>query len=92
MYSGFGITFDGAGSWSFDNDIARKVIVFGVDNSLSFHADNLKNNFSLLDKGPTFWVNGRFGWPEKKISINLSKANTNFVWVCVVILIIVMCL
>ena len=54
MYSGFGITFDGAGSWSFDNDIARKVIVFGVDNSLSFHADNLKNNFSVLDKGPTF--------------------------------------
>ena len=24
VYSGYGITFDSAGSWSFDNDFARK--------------------------------------------------------------------
>ena len=34
MYSGYGITFDSVGSWSFDNDTARNVIIFGVDNLL----------------------------------------------------------
>ena len=29
-YSGYGITFDNAGFWSFDNDTARNVIIFGV--------------------------------------------------------------
>ena len=32
VYSGYGITFDSAGSWSFNNDTARNVIIFGVDN------------------------------------------------------------
>ena len=30
--SGYKITFDSAGSWSFDNDFIRNVIIFGVDN------------------------------------------------------------
>ena len=45
VFSGYGITFDSAGSWSFDNDTARNVINFGVDNSSSSHADYHKNNF-----------------------------------------------
>ena len=32
VYSGYGITFDSAGSWSFNNDTARNVMIFGVDN------------------------------------------------------------
>ena len=48
MYSGYEITFYGAGSWSFDNEIARNVINFGADNSSSFHADNHKHNFLVL--------------------------------------------
>ena len=43
--SEYGITFDRASSWCFDNNFARKVISFGVDNSPSFHSDNCKNNF-----------------------------------------------
>ena len=35
---------DSAGSWSFDNDLARNVIILGVDNTLSSHTDN-DNNF-----------------------------------------------
>ena len=77
MYSGYGITYDSAGSWSFDNDIARNVIIFGVDNSSSFHTDNHKNNFLVLGEGLTFGINGRFVSPERKFSINFSKANTN---------------
>ena len=44
-YSGYGVTFDSAGYWSFDNDTARNVIIFGVDNNSSSHADNGKSNF-----------------------------------------------
>ena len=78
VYSGYGITFDSAGSWNFDNDTARNVIIFGVDNSLSSHADNHKNNFSVLSENLTFGINGRFGLPEKKFSINFSNTNTIF--------------
>ena len=44
VYSGYGIKCDSAGSWSFDNDFARNVIIFGVDNSSSSHTNNRKTN------------------------------------------------
>ena len=72
-YSGYGITFDSGGSWSFDNT-ARNVIIVAVDNSSSTHFDNRKNNFL----GPTFGINESFGSPEKKFSINFRKARTKF--------------
>ena len=80
MCGGYGITFDSAGSWRFDNEIVRIVIIFGVDNSSSSNADNHKNNFLVLGEGPPFRINGRFGSPEKNFSINFSKANTIFCW------------
>ena len=58
VYNGYRIIFDSAGSWSFDNDIAINVINCGVDNSLSSHAENCKNNFLVLCEGPTFGING----------------------------------
>ena len=33
VYCGYGIVFDGAGSWNFGNDLARNVVIFAVDNS-----------------------------------------------------------
>ena len=60
-YSGQVIAFDRKGEWSFGNDPARNVIIFGVDNSSSSHTDNLKNDFLMLGDGPTFGVYGRFG-------------------------------
>ena len=65
VYSGYGITFDSAGSWSFDNDFARNVIIFVVDNSSSSHSDNRKNNFLTLGENPTYGINESFGSPEK---------------------------
>ena len=76
--SGYGITVDSAGLWSFDNDTARNVIIFGVDNSSSSHTDNRKNNFLMQREVPTFGINGSFGSPGKKFSIHFSKANTKF--------------
>ena len=84
IYSGYGITFGSAGSWSFDNGFARNVVIFGVDNSSSSHSDNRQNNFLVLGEGPTYVINGRFGSPEKKFSINFTKSNTKFClsWHC----------
>ena len=31
LYSGYGIAYDGKGEWSFGNDFARAVVIFGVD-------------------------------------------------------------
>ena len=78
VYSGYGIAFNGKVEWYFDNDYARNVIIFGVDNSSSSHADNLRNDFLILGEGDTFGINGSFGAPEKKFRINFSKANTKF--------------
>ena len=76
VYSGYGITFDSAGSWSFENDFARNVIIFGVYNISSSHSDNRKNNFLILGEGPTYDIHGSFGSPEKKFNINFTKAST----------------
>ena len=64
--SAYAIRFDSTGSWSFDKDFARNVIIFDADNSLSSHSDNRQNNFLLLGEGPTYGINGSFGSPEKK--------------------------
>ena len=55
------MTFHSAGSRNFDNDFARNVIIFGVDNGSSYHSDNRKNNFSILDEGPAYGINKSFG-------------------------------
>ena len=87
MYNSYGITFDIAGSWSFYNDIARNITIFGVDNSSSSHADNRKNNFLVLGEGPTFESNGRFGSRKEKF----SEASTKFCLILHYMLIIVIC-
>ena len=33
MYSGYGVDFDGAVSWTLGNDFAGNVVIFDVDNS-----------------------------------------------------------
>ena len=45
VYSSCGIAFDGKGSWSFNDDFVRNVVIFRVDNSSSSDTDNLKNIF-----------------------------------------------
>ena len=88
-YSGQGIAFDGKGEWSFGNDPARNVVIFGVDNSSSSRTDNLKNYFLMSGDGPTFGVNGRFGASEKKVDINFIKAKTKLCLSLHIILMIV---
>ena len=78
VHSGYGITFDGVGSWSFVNDFARNIKTFCVDNSSLFHSENRKNNFIILGEGPTYGINGSFGSSEKKslVLILLKQAQS----------------
>ena len=80
-----GTTFDSASSWSFGNDFARNVIIFGVDNHSSSHLGNLKNNVLVLGEGPTYGINGSFDSPEKrkaKFCLSLHyNANNSYLFV-----------
>ena len=78
VYTGYGIPFDGKGSWSFNDEFVRKVVIFGVDNSSSSHTKNLKNGLLILGEGDTFGINGSYGAPEKKFNINFSKVKAKF--------------
>ena len=72
-YNCRGIAFDGKGYWSFENDPARNVIIFGDDKSSSFHLDNPQNNFLVLGKKPTEGINGSVGAAEKKLVLTLVE-------------------
>ena len=76
VYTGYGITFDGRGSWSCSNDFAKNVVIFGVDNSSSSHADNCKNNVLVLGEGSTYNITGSFDIPEEKFCSNFTKEET----------------
>ena len=78
MYNGYGIIYDIGGSWSFDNGIARNVIIFGVDSTSASHVDNRKNNFLVIGLGPAHGINGKLDSAEKKFSINITKSSTKF--------------
>ena len=53
--------------------LAMAMLVFGVVNSSSSHSDNIKNHFLISGEGDTYGINGNFGAPEKRFSINFSK-------------------
>ena len=73
-YSGYGIAFLGAGSWSFRNDFVRNVVIFDGDNSSSPHRHNYENNFLVLGEGPTGNIIGTSSLlvNRKKESISLK--------------------
>ena len=72
-----------------DNDFARNVIIFGVDNSSLSHTDNHKNSFLILGEGDTFGINGSFGAPEKSLVKISVKQTQNFARVYITMVIIV---
>ena len=52
-HSRCGTGFDRKGEFWFGNEVARNVIIFGVDMSSSTKIDNRKKDFLILGKGPT---------------------------------------
>ena len=73
VYSGYGIVYDGLGSWSFGNDFARNVISFGVDNSSLSLTDNRKNNILVLGEGSADDINGNMVQQKKCLILILVK-------------------
>ena len=70
---GHGIAFDGKGTWSFGNNYARNVIMFGVDNIPSSHADNCKNNLLVLCEGGTFGIMEALVHQRKSLVLTLLR-------------------
>ena len=52
--------------------------MINVDNSLSSHTDNQKNDFLVLGERDTLDNNGNHNAPDRNFSINFSKAKTKF--------------
>ena len=78
VYSGYKIPFDSTSLWNFGNDFAKNVVISGLDNSSSSHADNCKNKILVLGDGLIDDINDSIGTAAKDCSINFSKAKTNF--------------
>ena len=91
-YNGRGTSFNGKGYWSFDNDTARNVVIFGVDISSSPHINNLKNDFLVLGERTTEGINGSVGAAEKKLVLTLVKQIQNFVLVYIIMVMRVTCM
>ena len=92
MYSGYRTTIGNSGSWSFDNNTPRNVIIFGVDNSSSSQSDNLKNYFLILGECLTFEIMEALIYQRKKLALILVKQTQNFARVWITVPIIVTCL
>ena len=58
---------------SFSNDFARNAVIFDVDNSLSSHTDNQKNNFLVLGEVPTGGITDSIGASKKKKKKKIEK-------------------
>ena len=59
---------------------ARNDVICDVDSNSSSQTDNRKKNFLVLGEIDTFGINGSFGGPKEKFSINFSKAKTLQWW------------
>ena len=90
--SGYRTTFNSACSRSFDNDFARKVLIFGADNCSSSHADNCKNSFVILGEGWRLELMEALVHQRKCLVLLSVKQTQNFAWVCIIMLITGICL
>ena len=83
------IEFDRKDIWNYENDFARNVLIFGVDNTSSSHTDNQKNSFLVLGEGQTKDMSDRLVQQKRKLALTSVKQRQNFVWDCIVTVLIV---
>ena len=78
-YSGYGITFDRIGQFSFGNNgFGRNVLTLDVDKSSSVHVNNKKHNILVLGTYLTQGLKNTTNYAEKLYSINLTENNKKF--------------
>ena len=92
MCSGYRTTFNSACSRSFDNDFARKVLIFGADNCSSSLANNRKNRFVILGEGWRLELMEALVHQRKRLVLLSVKQTQNFALVCIITLITGICL
>ena len=74
-YSGSGNGFDLRSQFSLDDELDKSVIIFSVDDSLLWHANNIKKN--VVVEGPTN------GLDDKAITTATQSRNLEKKFVCV---------
>ena len=57
---------------------ARNPVIFGADDSLSFHTNNRKNNILVLGEEDVFGINGSFDAPGKSLLSTLVTQRKKF--------------
>ena len=56
----------------------KNVLIFRVDSSSYFHADNRNKDILVLGKGPTDWIDDTTLTAEAEYSINYSEQQEKF--------------
>ena len=80
QYSGYGISFNSGGSFSFGNNLnAKNVIIFGCEMSFSSHKTYQANNVYILGKGFVQGINGTTLYAEKMCKTDFTEQNKKFV-------------
>ena len=78
-YFGYGIEFDGKGSFLHPSrEDGKNVIIFGANMSFSLHIDNKKKDILILGKGSIQELGEHSLSAEKMYSIAFTKVNTIF--------------
>ena len=79
IYFGYGVGFDSTGYFTHSQgELARNIIIFGVDSSNSVHATNKTQNILILGHGLTQKINNTTIYAEKMYSPNFSVENKTF--------------
>ena len=89
-FNGQATAFQRAAMLNVCDGFARSIVTYGIDYSLTSHADNRKNNFLVLGEAPTQimilinllmkLINDSTGAAEKKSVLILVKKNTKICW------------
>ena len=78
-YSGYETGFDSRSLFSISNfDWGKNAIIFGVDMSLSLHANNKNKNIVILGKGQTKGLDNTSLTAEAEHSLNFSRSGRKF--------------
>ena len=78
-YSGYGISFDAKGSFSFGNRLkAKNVIIFGCDMSFSSPSNNRANNIYVLGKDFIQGINGTTIYAENMYKTDFTEQDKKF--------------
>ena len=72
-YSGYGIRFNTSLNFSVNDKQGKNVTIFSVDNSLSLHTDNRKDDIIVLGEGSAGGLDDTTITVQAKYSVSITK-------------------